>query len=180
MAGHPRRPPMLAPARAVASWAVRLRQAFHSKEAFLAYVRTEGNARGGHSWTNEDLKPSPPHMVNWRWYNFCLFWFGVGFGNWCVLYLRAWRMSPLLTSASRTQDTGIEYRRGWTYMVASDDRRMDSCICRWPLHGVQLQSRCQLSCWLPGHTSNMLWHVWSLLAGHHSWSMCHVVGLDSQ
>ncbi|KAI0739280.1 permease for cytosine/purines, uracil, thiamine, allantoin-domain-containing protein [Daedaleopsis nitida] len=68
----------------VGHWATRLRFAFSSNAAFLAYIRTEGNSRGGHTWTNEDLKPSPPHMVNWRWYNFCLFWFGVGFGNWTL------------------------------------------------------------------------------------------------
>lgn len=68
----------------VRSWAGRLRGAFQSKEAFLQYVHTDGNAHALHSWTNEDLKPSPPEMVNWRWYNFCLFWFGMGFGNWCV------------------------------------------------------------------------------------------------
>lgn len=73
-----------APLRAISGWSARLRIGLSSKNAFLQYVRTEGNAHGGHSWTNEDLKPSPPHMVNWRWYNFCLFWFGMGFGNWYV------------------------------------------------------------------------------------------------
>lgn len=68
----------------VRSWAGRLRGAFQSKEAFLQYVHTDGNAHALHSWTNEDLKPSPPEMVNWRWYNFCLFWFGMGFGNWTL------------------------------------------------------------------------------------------------
>ncbi|TBU54026.1 permease for cytosine/purines, uracil, thiamine, allantoin-domain-containing protein [Dichomitus squalens] len=68
----------------ISLWAIRLRQAFRSNDAFLAYIRTQGNASGAHSWTNEDLKPSPPHMVNWQWYHFCLFWFGVGFGNWTL------------------------------------------------------------------------------------------------
>ncbi|KAH9886006.1 permease for cytosine/purines, uracil, thiamine, allantoin-domain-containing protein [Cubamyces lactineus] len=68
----------------VQRWAGRLRLALSSREEFLRYVHTEGNAEGGHSWTNEDLKPSPPHMVNWKWYNFCLFWFGMGFGNWTL------------------------------------------------------------------------------------------------
>lgn len=66
-------------------WALRLSGALKSKEAFLQYIHTEGNAHADHSWTNEDLRPSPPHAVNWRWYNFCLFWFGMGFGNWWVL-----------------------------------------------------------------------------------------------
>ncbi|EIW55424.1 uncharacterized protein TRAVEDRAFT_74222 [Trametes versicolor FP-101664 SS1] len=65
-------------------WASRLRTACNSREEFLRYVHTEGNSQGGHSWSNEDLKPSPPHMVNWKWYNFCLFWFGMGFGNWSL------------------------------------------------------------------------------------------------
>ncbi|KAJ3012761.1 hypothetical protein NUW54_g1778 [Trametes sanguinea] len=65
-------------------WASRLHRALTSKEDFLRYIHTQGNTDGGHSWTNEDLKPSPPHMVNWRWYNFCLFWFGMGFGNWTL------------------------------------------------------------------------------------------------
>ncbi|KAH9848368.1 permease for cytosine/purines, uracil, thiamine, allantoin-domain-containing protein [Lenzites betulinus] len=69
---------------AARAWAVRLRTAFNSKDEFMRYVHTEGNAQGGHSWSNEDLKPSPPHMVNWEWYNFCLFWFGMGFGNWSL------------------------------------------------------------------------------------------------
>ncbi|KAH9951483.1 permease for cytosine/purines, uracil, thiamine, allantoin-domain-containing protein [Amylocystis lapponica] len=68
----------------VRGWARRLHGAFASKEAFLQYVHTEGNAHAAHSWTNEDLKPSPPHMVNWRWYHFCTFWFGMGFGNWTL------------------------------------------------------------------------------------------------
>jgi len=68
----------------VRNWAGRLRGAFTSKEAFLQYIHTNGNAHTHHSWTNEDLMPSPPHMVNWRWYNFCLFWFGMGFGNWTL------------------------------------------------------------------------------------------------
>ncbi|KAI0759269.1 permease for cytosine/purines, uracil, thiamine, allantoin-domain-containing protein [Trametes elegans] len=70
--------------RPICGWAARLRLALSSKQHFLRYIRTEGNAHGGHSWSNEDLKPSPPHMVNWKWYNFCLFWFGVGFGNWTL------------------------------------------------------------------------------------------------
>lgn len=74
--------PLVVVRESVFRWAGRIRLAFRSKPAFLQYIRTEGNAAGGHSWTNEDLKPSPPHMQNWRWYNFCLFWFGVGFGNW--------------------------------------------------------------------------------------------------
>ncbi|EPS93628.1 hypothetical protein FOMPIDRAFT_1170330 [Fomitopsis schrenkii] len=72
---------LVAPVR---GWAYRLRHAFDSKEAFLSYVHTEGNAHQAHSWINEDLKPSPPSQVNWRWYNFCIFWFGMGFGNWTL------------------------------------------------------------------------------------------------
>ncbi|KZT01199.1 uncharacterized protein LAESUDRAFT_664425 [Laetiporus sulphureus 93-53] len=70
--------------RPIRNWAHRLRGAFTSKEAFLAYIHTEGNAHQRHTWTNEDLKPSPPSMVNWKWYNFCIFWFGMGFGNWTL------------------------------------------------------------------------------------------------
>ena len=68
----------------VRNWGRRLGGAFKSREAFLQYIHTEGNAHARHTWTNEDLKPSPPHTVNWQWYNFCLFWFGMGFGNWYV------------------------------------------------------------------------------------------------
>jgi nucleobase:cation symporter-1, NCS1 family len=64
------------------TWASNLKEATSSKDAFTRYIRTEGNESGKHSWTNEDLKPSPPEMINWRWYNFCIFWFGMGFGNW--------------------------------------------------------------------------------------------------
>ncbi|GBE85708.1 permease for cytosine/purines, uracil, thiamine, allantoin-domain-containing protein [Sparassis latifolia] len=71
-------------AHPIRSWAGRLHTAFTSKEEFLKYVHTEGNAHAVHSWTNEDLKPSPPHMVNWHWWNFCIFWFGMGFGNWTL------------------------------------------------------------------------------------------------
>ncbi|TFK88405.1 hypothetical protein K466DRAFT_613800 [Polyporus arcularius HHB13444] len=66
------------------NWGLRLRGALKSKETFLQYIHTEGNAHAPHSWTNEDLKPSPPHAINWRWYHFCLFWFGMGFGNWTL------------------------------------------------------------------------------------------------
>ncbi|KAH9910437.1 permease for cytosine/purines, uracil, thiamine, allantoin-domain-containing protein [Epithele typhae] len=73
--------PSLKPVR---EWAHRLSRALRSRDAFCAYVRTHGNARRAHSWTNEDLAPSPPSMVNWRAHNFCLFWFGMGFGNWTL------------------------------------------------------------------------------------------------
>ncbi|KZT24305.1 hypothetical protein NEOLEDRAFT_1116396 [Neolentinus lepideus HHB14362 ss-1] len=71
--------------RPVRNWAQRLRHATTSKDAFLEYICTEGNAKiVEHPWSNEDLKPSPPSMINWRWYNFCIFWFGMGFGNWTL------------------------------------------------------------------------------------------------
>ncbi|KAH9911140.1 permease for cytosine/purines, uracil, thiamine, allantoin-domain-containing protein [Epithele typhae] len=73
--------PSLKPVR---EWAHRLSRALRSRDAFCAYVRTHGNARRAHSWTNEDLAPSPPPTVNWRAHNFCLFWFGMGFGNWTL------------------------------------------------------------------------------------------------
>ncbi|KAI0822047.1 permease for cytosine/purines, uracil, thiamine, allantoin-domain-containing protein [Trametes gibbosa] len=69
---------------ALRAWSARLRAACSSRDELLRYVHTEGNSQGGHSWSNEDLKPSPPHMTNWQWYNFCLFWFGMGFGNWSL------------------------------------------------------------------------------------------------
>ncbi|BFZ63364.1 hypothetical protein YB2330_004486 [Saitoella coloradoensis] len=67
----------------IKAWSSRLRHAFTSKQAFLTYLRTPGSP-SSHSWTNEDLDPSPPHMINWHWYNFCIFWFGMGFGGWTL------------------------------------------------------------------------------------------------
>ena len=99
---HAMRTKLVTPVR---GWAYRLRHAFDSKEAFLSYVHTEGNAHQAHSWVNEDLKPSPPSQVNWRWYNFCIFWFGMGFGNWSESNLHY--SAGCSRASSRLQDTRI-------------------------------------------------------------------------
>ena len=98
-------PPMLK-RNPVFAWAHRLRHAFDSKRKFLEYIHTENNADTRHSWTNEDLKPSPLHMVNWRWYNFCLFWFGMGFGNWYISVIPT-DLKNIYSPTSRTLGSSI-------------------------------------------------------------------------
>ncbi|KZO90997.1 hypothetical protein CALVIDRAFT_542160 [Calocera viscosa TUFC12733] len=74
----------LNPVPAVQAWAGGIKHAFSSKQAWNEFIHTEGNADGKHSWTNEDLRPSSLAQTNWHWWNFCLFWLGMGFGNWTL------------------------------------------------------------------------------------------------
>ncbi|CZR58002.1 uncharacterized protein PAC_07892 [Phialocephala subalpina] len=65
------------------------RQAFSDALHVELTVDSDGKVN---TWTNEDLKPTPPEKQTWSWYNYLLFYFGGGFGNWtlgsvCLFFL---------------------------------------------------------------------------------------------
>jgi nucleobase:cation symporter-1, NCS1 family len=65
--------------------------AFKSWEGFKRWARVPETAldehntnKGGMTWSNVDLDPTPPERRNWAWYNYFVFYFVLGFGNWTL------------------------------------------------------------------------------------------------
>ncbi|RDW73314.1 uracil permease-like protein [Coleophoma cylindrospora] len=64
-----------------------LKRAFSSRQAFSDFIHVEptlDNDGKVNFWINEDLKPTPPEKQTWSWFNYLVFYFGVGFGNWTL------------------------------------------------------------------------------------------------
>ncbi|RDW71536.1 uracil permease-like protein [Coleophoma cylindrospora] len=71
---------------AVEKWR-NFRFALTSKQAFLDWVQVppfldeDGKIN---EWRNEDLSPTPPEKRTWSWFNWVVFYFSSGFGNWTL------------------------------------------------------------------------------------------------
>nr|POE77586.1 allantoin permease [Quercus suber] len=67
------------------------KKAFSSWQAFKSWVQLpdtaldqHGHSKGGPTWSNEDLDPTPYEKRTWRWWNFVIFYWGLSFGNWTL------------------------------------------------------------------------------------------------
>lgn len=63
--------------------------AFRSWEGFKQWIMVPQTALDEHSksritWSNVDLDPTPPERRNWAWWNYFIFYWTIGFGNWTL------------------------------------------------------------------------------------------------
>ncbi|KAJ9156488.1 Uracil permease-like protein [Pleurostoma richardsiae] len=66
--------------------------AFSSRAAFKQALQVKDTLAEGQTyyekanpeWMNEDLEPTPPEKRTWGFRTYCLFYFGVSFGNWSL------------------------------------------------------------------------------------------------
>ena len=78
----------------VASKKQAVKEAFSSKEAFLRAIEVRNTIEDGTTtghykradprWMNEDLEPTPPEKRTWGFKTYCMFYFGLSFGNWSL------------------------------------------------------------------------------------------------
>jgi NCS1 family nucleobase:cation symporter-1 len=63
--------------------------AFKSWDGFKQWIMVPETALDEHSksnitWSNVDLDPTPPERRTWKWWNYAVFYFTIGFGNWTL------------------------------------------------------------------------------------------------